>query len=47
MKIKPQTWRHILRLAVLLTVPASVRADAVVDWNAIAMQAQVTAARPE
>ena len=33
-------------LAVLLVVPASASADAVTDWNAIAVQATVTGARP-
>jgi hypothetical protein len=33
-------------LAVLLVAPASARADAVTDWNAIAVQATVTGARP-
>ena len=33
-------------LFVLLAVPACVRADAVSDWNAIAVQSTITAARP-
>jgi hypothetical protein len=45
-KTKPQNWRNIAILTILLLIPVSVNADAVVDWNAIAMQAQVTAARP-
>jgi len=32
--------------AIVLAVPTSVSADAVTDWNAIAVQATVTAARP-
>jgi hypothetical protein len=46
MKIKLQSWRSIATLAILLAIPASVSADAVADWNAIAVQATVTAARP-
>ena len=46
MKLKLQTWRSIAIIAILLAIPASVRADAVADWNAIAVQATVTAARP-
>ena len=32
--------------AFMLAVPASTRADAVTDWNAIAVQTTVTAGRP-
>ena len=32
--------------AAILVLPGLVRADAVTDWNAIAVQATVTAARP-
>jgi hypothetical protein len=46
MKLKNQTWRRIAILAILLATPAGVSADAVVDWNAIAVQATVTGARP-
>lgn len=46
MKRKRQTWRNIAILAILLSAPPSVWADAVSDWNAIAVQATVTAARP-
>jgi hypothetical protein len=46
MRPKLQTWRRIAILAILLATPASVRADAVADWNAIAVQATITAARP-
>jgi hypothetical protein len=46
MKLKPQTWRRIVVLAILLATPASVSADAVADWNAIAVQTTVTGARP-
>src|SRR4029434_8549679 len=31
---------------VLLTIPACARADVISDWNAIAVQATITAARP-
>jgi hypothetical protein len=46
MKQNRQTWRSIAILAFLLAIPAAVRADAVTDWNAIAVQATVTGARP-
>src|SRR5687767_8201155 len=49
MKLKLHTWRNIALLAFLLATPAAVRADAVADWNAIAMQSIATAgpaARP-
>ncbi|MGH9943262.1 MAG: vanadium-dependent haloperoxidase [Pyrinomonadaceae bacterium] len=46
MQPKLQTWRRIAILAILLATPASVRADAVADWNAIAVQATITGARP-
>lgn len=46
MKMKLQTWRRIAILAILLSTPASVSADAVSDWNAIAVQATITGARP-
>src|SRR5262245_3405455 len=45
MKLKPQTWRRIAVLAILLATPAGVRADVVTDWNAIAVQATVTGGR--
>ena len=41
MKLKPQTCLAIA--ALMLAVPASASADAVTDWNAIAVQATVTA----
>jgi hypothetical protein len=44
MKIKLQTYAAIAIAALLLAAPNSVRADA--DWNAIAVQATITAARP-
>ncbi len=44
--LKLQTWRRIAIFVILLATPASVSADAVADWNAIAVQATVTAARP-
>src|SRR5215510_7452419 len=46
MKPKPQTWRKIAILAIMLATPASVSADVVTDWNVIALQAIVSAARP-
>jgi hypothetical protein len=46
MKLKLQTWRSIAILTLLLASPAAVRADAVTDWNAIAVQATITGARP-
>ena len=46
MKAKLQTWRNMATLVILLITPASIRADAVADWNAIAVQATVTGARP-
>lgn len=46
MKPKPQTWRKFALLAILLATPASVSADVVTDWNVIALQAIITAARP-
>jgi hypothetical protein len=46
MKLKLQTWRSIAILATLLAIPAGASADAVSDWNAIAVQATVTGARP-
>jgi hypothetical protein len=46
MKLKLQTLRNIAVFAILLAIPASVSADAVTDWNAIAVQATVTGARP-
>jgi hypothetical protein len=44
--LKPQTWRKIAILVILLATPASINADAVADWNAITVQATMTAARP-
>ena len=38
MKLKPQSCLVIAILAILLAAPASVRADAVADWNLIAIQ---------
>src|SRR5215207_5580787 len=46
MKQKHRNWRSIAILAFLLASPAAARADAVADWNAIAVQATVTGARP-
>jgi hypothetical protein len=44
MKPRLQTWRRVVFLAILLVVPNSVNADAVSDWNAIAVQ--VSGGRP-
>jgi hypothetical protein len=46
MKLKFHTWRNIAILVILFAIPVSVKADAVADWNAIAVQATITAARP-
>ena len=46
MKLKLQTQTAIAIAAIMLTAPASARADAVGDWNAIAVQATLTAGRP-
>jgi hypothetical protein len=46
MKLKLQTWRAVAVLVTLLAIPAGVRADAVTDWNAIAVQATITGTRP-
>ncbi len=46
MQPKLQNWRGIAILSILLAIPASVSADTVADWNAIAVQATITAARP-
>jgi hypothetical protein len=46
MKLKLQTCATIAIVAFMLGLPASASADAVSDWNAIAVQATVTGARP-
>src|SRR5262245_57684877 len=48
MKLKHQLYMAMAILAILFTVPASASADAVVDWNAIAVQtiSTSTPARP-
>jgi len=46
MKLKRQSWRSIAIVVILLATPAIVSADAVADWNAIAVQATVTGGRP-
>jgi hypothetical protein len=46
MKSKLFISQSVLVLFVLLAVPACVRADAVSDWNAIAVQSTITGARP-
>ena len=46
MKLKLQIWRNFALLAIMLVIPTAVRADVVSDWNAIAVQSTLTAARP-
>ena len=46
MKLKLETYAAIAIVAIMLAAPTSARADAVGDWNAIAMQATITAGRP-
>ncbi len=46
MKLKLQTCAAIAIVAIMLAAPTSAGADAVADWNAIAVQATVAAARP-
>ena len=46
MKLKLQTCAAIAIVAIVLAAPSSASADAVTDWNAIAVQATVTGARP-
>jgi len=46
MNLKLRALSNISMLLLLLAAPACVRADAVSDWNAIAVQSTVTAARP-
>ena len=46
MRMKLQTWRSIVIIGILLVTSSTVNADAVADWNAIAVQATITAARP-
>src|SRR4030095_781028 len=46
MKLKLQICAAITIVALMLAAPASARADAVGDWNAIAVQATITAGRP-
>jgi len=46
MKLKLQTFAAIAIVAIMLAAPTSVSADAVSDWNAIAVQATITGARP-
>ena len=43
MKLKLQTW--LMLAMIILAIPAVVRADVVTDWNAIAVQATLTANR--
>lgn len=46
MKLKLQSYAVIVIVAIILAAPAGARADAVGDWNAIAVQATITAGRP-
>ncbi len=46
MKLRLRTWGAIAIVAVMLSAPGSASADAVSDWNAIAVQATITGARP-
>ena len=46
MRLKLQTFPALTILAILLAAPVAASADAVSDWNAIAVQATVTGARP-
>ena len=46
MKPKLQNWQSIATFIILLATPASLRADAVADWNAIAERSIITAAHP-
>ncbi len=46
MKLKLQIYAANAIVAIMLAAPASARADAVGDWNAIAVQATITAGRP-
>jgi hypothetical protein len=46
MKLKLQTYAAIAIVAIMLATPTSSLADAVSDWNAIAVQASITAGRP-
>ena len=46
MKLKLQTCAAFAIVAIMLAAPTSANADAVTDWNAIAVQATITGARP-
>jgi len=46
MKLKLQTYAAMAVVAIMLAVPVSASADVVGDWNAIAVQATITAGRP-
>jgi hypothetical protein len=46
MKLTLRTLSNLSMLVFLLAVPSCARADAVSDWNAIAVQSTITAARP-
>jgi hypothetical protein len=47
MQLRLPIFPAVAILPILLAVPLSASADAVVDWNAIAVQATVTGARPD
>lgn len=44
--MKLQYWQKLALLVILLAIPSSVRADAVSDWNAIAVQTTMSGGRP-
>ena len=46
MKAKLNSSRYLAMLSILLVLPMTVSADVVTDWNAIAVQATITGARP-
>jgi multisubunit Na+/H+ antiporter MnhB subunit len=46
MRLKLQTFPALAILAILVAAPVAASADAVSDWNAIAVQATITGARP-
>ena len=46
MNLKLRALSNVSMLLLMLAVPACVRADVVSDWNAIAVQSTITAARP-
>ncbi|MEY2483726.1 MAG: hypothetical protein QOK24_2254 [Verrucomicrobiota bacterium] len=46
MKLKLHKWASAATVAFFIAIPATLRADAVADWNAIAERSVVTAAHP-